>query len=798
MSSKKIVVSQSGSGYRSIRQAIEDSVPGTLIVVRPGHYSENLLLDRVVTIAAEDGPGSVKVTATSGPAVVLTAESAALSGLTIEAADPQSPAVVFEQGQLAMTECDVSSGAWATIFVLGRAALQMRSSRISNSVGAGVVVTASTGSVLDDCRLDQLGTSGIVVGESGVLRLRASTVDQAQGNGVCLNGQGTIDIEDCEIIGAVKPALAVEQQAGAAVRRLSIRDGRGIGAYLATTGSVSMEDSRITGSGHDGVFIGNRCAPRLNRLTVSRSGRHGMRFIGHSAGMLERCTVQGSGSAAVSLDERSNPEFTRLEIEGGTDGVKLEGGADPYFRQVQIVDISGIGIESVGEARGSFENVTIDRCGGAGVSADGGARTSISGLSLRGSGGSGLKVGAAALTCEEGDFAGTIGHGIEAGDGAELSLSRCRVRDGKASGALLTGTASGTISACEFTANAGDGVSVESRETVRLLDVTVRDNGKAGLRQAIAGTVIIEGLTSNRNGEPDVQGVEAVAGEGGGTGTAEEERTPAARAGDPLQELIGLVGLAGVKAEVTSLVNLNKMSQRRKEAGLSAPPMARHLVFAGAPGTGKTTVARLYGTILAELRVLRSGHLIEVARADLVASIIGGTAIKTTEAFNRALGGVLFIDEAYTLSSSGRGSGPDFGREAIDTLVKLMEDHRDDVVVIAAGYTKDMKQFMETNPGLESRFSRTIEFESYTSPELVTIVETQASRHDYALEPELVNALIEYFDGIPRDGTFGNGRTARKVFERLADRQATRLSTMNGHLSDEDLRLLTVADLSER
>jgi SpoVK/Ycf46/Vps4 family AAA+-type ATPase len=337
---------------------------------------------------------------------------------------------------------------------------------------------------------------------------------------------------------------------------------------------------------------------------------------------------------------------------------------------------------------------------------------------------------------------------------------------------------------------------LETEEAVRVASCTVRDNHGSGVRQLRPGTAIeVLDLITSGNFKPDAYGTSASVG-------AAEPAPPevvqrAKLADDPLDELQSLVGLAGVKREVTSLINLNKMAKRRQDAGLSAPPMARHLVFAGAPGTGKTTVARLYGQVLAQLGVLREGHLIEVARADLVAQIIGGTAIKTTEAFNTALGGVLFIDEAYTLSSGQGGSGPDFGREAIDTLVKLMEDHREDVVVIAAGYSNEMQEFLSSNPGMESRFSRTIEFANYTADELVTIVQSQCAKHDYHLENEAGEALLEYFEAIPKDGTFGNGRTARRVFERMTDRQASRLAE-SPSVSSADLTLLTAEDLDTR
>jgi SpoVK/Ycf46/Vps4 family AAA+-type ATPase len=259
-----------------------------------------------------------------------------------------------------------------------------------------------------------------------------------------------------------------------------------------------------------------------------------------------------------------------------------------------------------------------------------------------------------------------------------------------------------------------------------------------------------------------------------------------------LAELEGLVGLEGVKQDVSTLVKVMQMVRQRTEAGLAAPPLSRHLVFAGNSGTGKTTVARLYGRILAAVGLLSRGHLVEADRGDLVGEYVGHTAPKTTAIFRRALGGVLFIDEAYALTPGGQSA--DYGREAIATLVKLMEDHRDNIVVIVAGYPEEMERFIDTNPGLASRFTRTLVFEDYDGTELGHIVEWQARQHEYELPDETRVALLSYFGSMVRDDRFGNGRTARQTFQRMTESHAQRVVDLIDPTT-EDLVTLLPGDL---
>lgn len=257
-------------------------------------------------------------------------------------------------------------------------------------------------------------------------------------------------------------------------------------------------------------------------------------------------------------------------------------------------------------------------------------------------------------------------------------------------------------------------------------------------------------------------------------------------------ELESLIGLSDIKHDVDELISLAKMNKMRVDKGLKCIPLSLHLVFTGNPGTGKTTVARILAKLYNEIGILSRGQLIEVDRADLVAGYVGQTAIKTAEKIKEALGGILFIDEAYTLAKDGN----DFGQEAIDTLLKAMEDNRDDFIVIVAGYQAPMEKFINSNPGLKSRFNKFFLFPDYSSDELSVIFRQICKKYDYSVSDDVLALVDQHIASIVATKTdnFANAREIRNYFERIVANQALRLSKLND-VSQTDLYTITVDDL---
>ena len=290
---------------------------------------------------------------------------------------------------------------------------------------------------------------------------------------------------------------------------------------------------------------------------------------------------------------------------------------------------------------------------------------------------------------------------------------------------------------------------------------------------------------------PGLEGVEGL------VGGLLERPAPARPMAELQAELDALVGLDTVKEQVRSLIAFLQIQARRKQHGLTEAATSHHLVFLGNPGTGKTTVARLLAEMYRSVGLLQKGHLVEVDRSGLVAQYVGATALKTDRVIRRALDGVLFIDEAYSLAPEGEGR-LDFGAEAIEVLLKRMEDHRHRLVVIVAGYPRLMERFLASNPGLRSRFAREIAFPDYSIPELEAIFATIVEDHEYAVDAGAEVVLRRIFGGMRRGEDSGNARFARTLFEQAINRQALRLAAGGdlGALDRANVTLLTAEDLA--
>ncbi|MER6399802.1 right-handed parallel beta-helix repeat-containing protein [Kitasatospora sp. NPDC059973] len=775
--------------YDTLTEALAAAEPGDTVTVRPGTYRENLVLDKPVTIVPAQGPGTVRIDPPSGVPLTVTA-AATVRDLVIEGSDSSLPAVLITgpEATPALGGCRVETRSATGVEVTGGARPTLRGCVVANPAGLGLRLRGEgTAAAFEDCEVAAAGQAGLAVLGGATAALERCRVHHATGAGVLLTDPGSAaELTGCEIYEIRGSGVQAEAHAGGRLVDCDIHRVTGNGITLDSEAELVLTGCRVHDLPENGADLRGRARLTLAGTTVRDFGRGALSVWD-----------QGTEAIAESCEIHSSTgEYPALWV---SDGARLT------LTDCSLHDLPDALFVLDRDSAATAEGCSFSRIRSSAVSVSGGAGVTLSGCRVQ-EAGTGLWFrdhgsGGLLTDCEISDVA----TGVIVTKGADPVLRDCTVRASSDAGVYVSAQGRGTFEDCRVSHGKGFGFHIIDGCRTVLTRCRAEQNERAGFEFSEPGPVV-EACTSD-DVAPAAPAAELPAPRAARTArtaqlTATGPALPAPSAIGPipdcrpadeaLAELDALVGLATVKQEVRTLIDLIAVGRRRRQAGLKAPSLRRHLVFTGAPGTGKTTVARLYGEILASLGVLQRGHLVEVARVDLVGEHIGSTAIRTAAAFDRARGGVLFIDEAYALAPED--GARDFGREAIDTLVKLMEDHRDEVVVIVAGYTAEMERFLSANPGVSSRFSRTITFPDYSADELLEIARAQCAEHEYALAEATEGALLLHFGTLERGPNFGNGRTARQVFETMVERHAMRVA----HLADpstEELQLLVPADL---
>ena len=881
--------------FRTIADAIRAADRQDEIRIAAGDYPERLLIDRAVTLVAEDGPGTVRLVPDAPGLPVLelsAAATATLNGITVLGGDPSRPVLLVTAGTAVLLDCDIAGG---RLEVLRSASLRMTGGVVRDALLAGVHADTSGTVWLTDGVIQNIEGTGIVLSGAAKAHLTDSAVRSVSGSGVRVRGEATAVIRRCAIEGPGRNGLLVEEQAAVVLDECRIKEPAAEGVRVLgssprgeddETGGVRITGGEVTGARNTGILAAGTSDVFVSTCSIRNSAATGVSAEGSARLELVDCRINESSASGLVVRGSAKAVVTdttvhvvegngilvcgqaELRVTGGTvrgstfSAVHVAGEASAELSALRVADTPEHGIGVTEHARLTLDDCWVTDCGLSGLHLDGHAVATVGGLVVRRSRNGITAQSRGKVRIRDARIVDVERAGLTCGPDTTPEFTDCRVAGAGTAGVVIAEKAAPELSDCTVSGTTGSGLVVGRDGDPRVVRTTVSGTGKNGLfvgeggkgryeacvlsateypavhvgcdaRPVLRNLLVkdtaedfsvdegaeptVENCFSQNvktavwpapgtfTGEPTFAGTPqaAVAGQEGAAKPAaagdakpgaKDEEVPEESLDDLLAELGLLVGLERVKHDVASLVKLMQMVRRREEAGLAAPPLSRHLVFAGNPGTGKTTVARLYGRILTAVGLLSRGHLVEADRSSLVGEYVGHTGPKTQRIFEEAMGGVLFIDEAYSLTPAA-GSN-DFGHEAIATLVKLMEDHRDSVVVIVAGYPDEMEHFIDSNPGLASRFSRTLLFEDYATPELVSIVEHNAERHQYQLTDSAREALSAYFDAVPRGERFGNGRTARQTFQSMTERQAYRVAEMAAP-DEADLMTLRPQDLPE-
>ncbi|MFB6771677.1 right-handed parallel beta-helix repeat-containing protein [Streptomyces sp. NPDC056337] len=806
--------------------------------------------DREPAVLVRGGRAVLDHCAVSGGRVEIGRGTAELRTGTVENAEG-SGVLVTGTAQVVVEDCVIRSTAGHGLTLGDAARAEVRRTTVERATGCGIVLTGESQGTFDactvrhvgdagllaqtpsrpllrDCRLHDVRTQGVRAGNGATAAAFVPAAEEEENAAAAERGAPRTRLETCEIFRTGSEGVLAGDASRLRMDDCQIRETGGAGVIAAGTGRVEMDRVRVvdvpgTGlavvedaelrvrgctvarTGANGVHATDRCTVRLTECEISTTAYTALHISGNVRAELRSCTVRDSAQHAVRVEGAADftAEDTRIErarmtgvdvkdadavlrglvVADTETGIRLDSRHRPLLADCEVLRPARTGVEIAAGTSALLVGGRIEGSGSAGVFLDERSEAWIEDLTISDAQGSGLVIWAGARPRVRSlTIAGTTKNGVYAGDGSGGLLEDCAISATGYPAVYVGSKAAPLLRRC----------LVHDTDE----DLSQADDAAARFEQCRTSGVTASTLPTadaeDTAGPARTAGTAGIPSTGPGTAVTVREGPGEDRLPELLAELGDLVGLESVKREVESMAKLMQLVKRRQEAGLQPPPLSRHLVFAGNPGTGKTTVARLYGRLLAALGLLTDGHLVEADRGALVGEYVGHTAPRTTAVFKRALGGVLFVDEAYSLVPAGQST--DFGQEAISTLVKLMEDHRDDVVVIAAGYPQDMERLIDSNPGLASRFTRTLRFDDYSSHDLVRIVEHQATRHEYRIGDDTAAALLDHFGSIARTERFGNGRTARQVFQQMTEQHAMRVADLPDPDAD-DLTVLLPVDV---
>lgn len=736
--------------------------------------------------------------------------------------------VVRAAAHAALTRCEIRGSGAAGVLVDGHASAELRECRVHEAAGQGVWVRGSAGAAgtkgtrswddlrgegrnpvpaaspagaggrsvesapgvrLRDCEIFRTARSGVLVEDGSAIALTGCHVHHTTGAAVLVTGEAVAELVSVRAVDCADTALVVSVTGQATVLDSTFARAGANGLYATGESMVTLTGCTVRETAYTAVHLGGSARVSARDCAFGGTPEYGARVTERAELVAERCEVTDAGLTGVSV-EGGDAALRDCRVEGDREAVSLLTTHRPLLAKCVVTSPGDTGVRVCRDTGALLEDVTITGST-TGLLLEEESTVFVKGGTVRESRGSGVVVHAGARPTVHGlTIESAAKNALYVGDGGEGHYEDCYF-----TGSRFPAVYAGARSRIVLRRCAVDGTGTDLLRDEEA-EVYAQDCHVEDVADPVLPTLPLPAAGEGRIPVPGVRAAArpgtagAGAGAGAGEGDPDAPETAAAKLAELRAELDRLVGLEGVKRDVVTLTKLMQMVKVRQDAGLAPPPLSRHLVFAGNPGTGKTTVARLYGGFLAALGLLGRGHLVEADRGDLVGEYVGHTAPRTTAVFRRALGGVLFIDEAYSLVPQGQFT--DFGSEAVSTLVKLMEDHRDEVVVIVAGYPNEMNRLLESNAGLASRFTRTLYFDDYSSAELVRIVEHQADSHEYAFAPETTAALHDYFEALPRGEQFGNGRTARQVFQGMTERHAQRvgelgLSAVDLASADEEL-----------